>query len=414
MLALPDLHVTRTFADRNVEEVVDISDDFEWFSVSDGKGRCTVRRVADEAVVFRLPDLLGPRQAIFGSRRWLTDRDGTGAFRVWDLSGDRPVERLRLPEGVLSWDFRPDGTRLVVAHLDGSLNVYELPGGRRLKSWALGAFRTEPRLRIHPTEPYVVVSDYFVRHFELRHLETGQAQEIRPPWDDAGCYDCDWSADGRRLAVPKGGGSIALYAFRPEGPTLRPLKTLDNGVGSGLMLRFNPKSDRLLARGWSKSVGLFDLASRTVSAETRAFNVSGPVPLRVDPTGTRVFPARIDDPSVRVGYWTIADGRECALLSPDSSDTPCPRIAVSPDGRLVAASSLDGRLTLFDMETGRDIGHTQIPGDGHLRLAFDHSGRLYTCSDVGVQRWPVRGGSVRARIDPDRPSRVTRPAPGVR
>ncbi len=354
--ALPDLHMNRTFADRNIEEVVDISDDFEWFCVSDSEGRCTVRRVADEKVVVRLPT----SRSSPGHIRVVPMADRPGRHRCLPRLGplrDRPVERLRLPKGVHSRDFLPDGTRLVVAHLDGSLNVYELPGGRRLKSWGLGAFRTEPRLRIHPTEPYVVVTDYFVRHFELRHLETGQALEIRPPWDDAGCYDCDWSADGRLLAVPKSGGSIARYGFRPEGPTLRPLKTLDNGVGSGLMLRFNPKSDRLLARGWSNSVGLFDLDSRRISAETRAFNVAGPVPLRVDPTGTRSSPPGSTSPRSGSDTGRSPRPRRALLVS----ILPTCRVLASPSAPTVVSSPSRrsaGGSPSSTWRPVRDIGQT--------------------------------------------------------
>ncbi len=91
-----------------------------------------------------------------------------------------------------------------------------------------------------------------------------------------------------------------------------------------------------------------------------------------------------------MGFWSVAEGRECQLLAPRSDRGTIGGSAISPDGRFAAVSSTEGWITIFDLETERELASTRLAGAHGTQLVFDAAGRLYTASEIGTQRWPVR------------------------
>ena len=244
-LALPDIQVTREFG-RLDDDVTfaDIDDDFELYAVCDRQGRCIVRRVVDDAEVARLPQAESPRGIGFGPGRLLADMSGEGnrTLKVWDLAGPEPTLRIDEPRTVWLWDFRPDGRRLVLVYPDNALAIYDLPTGLRRILPPARETLPQPELRQHPTAPYIAFSSYFAHAVQIRQIETGAILNVETPWP-GGCYACEWSPDGRMLAVPSGDRStIALYEFVASPPAVRLLRTIESAQASSCV-RFNAAGD---------------------------------------------------------------------------------------------------------------------------------------------------------------------------
>jgi serine/threonine protein kinase/WD40 repeat protein len=401
-LALPDLHITQElkngFPPGSVW--VEFSDDFELYVRTTEKGGCTVRRVADDAVVARLPPLGKHAEARFGSGRTLVVGDSSHRNQLWDLSGPKPVLRIE-KRGVIALNFRPDGRLLAFGFQDGSIHVYEVARGKLRHRLAPGEIVKGLQIHLHPTAPFAAVSSYFHQPVHVRDLRTGAVvAKFDTPWHHGfGTGVCAWAPDGRMLAVPDGDScKIMLLGFDPAAPALRQLRLIEGPHDAGLHALFNPAGDRLVTRGWDGFLRLFDVASGQHLFATH------PLPhasdnTRFDRTGRRLAAARVGERLERVGLWSVADAREYrALVHAGRAKWhgPSPP-ALHPGGRLAALGFSDG-VALFDLESGHEVAHLRIPRGGSC-VAFDGRGNLYTNGFGGCFRWPVRP-------DPAKPSRL--------
>ena len=406
-LALPDLKITKEFGRWTSDLVsVDVNADFDLFATSDHSGRCIVRRIADDVEVARLPPTSRPRTIVFGADRWLADVDPSGSVKIWDIAAPVPEVRVddrravagqdyRRDGGGLgpSLDFRPDGGLVAILHADGSLTTHELPSGKRRLNLPPRPISLASFIRLHPRLPYLILTSAPPASTRIIHLETGASAEVKIPWSDGGSYRADWSDDGRTLTIPGNyGQGIAIYEFTGDPPVARLLKT-GPGVPGWSSVALNRSGDRLFSRGENHATVMTDLSSGRVLFSPPNFVSLPYLPpiLKADRERRRLFPARVDDPVRRFGYWSVAEGQECRLIVPDSPKMYGIWVGISPDARLAMGVS-DHRVLFYDLDRGREAG--SIPfgdlGTFNFYVALDPSGCLLTSTFDGCFRWPVR------------------------
>jgi hypothetical protein len=156
-------------------------------------------------------------------------------------------------------------------------------------------------------------------------------------------------------------------------------------------IAYNPTGDRFISRAlWGGSVALFDAVSDRLLFTTPSNSLAGGM-IHFDASGRRLAAVRVGDRDQRIGLWSVADAREYrALFHKGSGDVwlqACP--AIHPGGRLAAIGFTNG-VTLFDLETGRQLAHLPITARGNSSVCFDGTGRLLTSGFEGSFRWPVR------------------------
>jgi serine/threonine protein kinase len=389
-LALPDLHIFREFGAWPPGTVsADLSEDFELYARTTAKGGCTVRRVADDTEVARLPELGEPALVGFGPRRVLARGGFSGLFQVWDVGGRRP--RLRLQDRFTHhWSFDPAGRRLAVPHGDGFVSVYDVATGRRLHRLKARENVQYPVVLLHPSGPFLAVMSYSSRAVWVHDLRSGAVvASAEPPWP-GGNGGGAWGPDGRTLLVPQADDNTQIreYAFDPAAPALRPLRTLQTRRQGSPMLTFNPAGDRFVSRGWSDTVFLFDATSGQLLFSTPSLPVASYRSLRFDRAGRRLACTRVGDRNERLGLWSVADGREYRYLLPGDPAGNYNGTTVHPGGRLAAVGQSRG-VALFDLETGRQVARMP-PATASSVAHFDGAGNLLTNGFNGLFRWPVR------------------------
>jgi tetratricopeptide (TPR) repeat protein/WD40 repeat protein len=392
-LALPDVHITKEIPNAFPPETVwvELSEDFELYARTTDKGGCTIRRVADDTEVARLPDLGEKASAEFGSGRILAVSGvGPGRFQLWDLSGAEPVPCFQ-ERNVRNWHFRRDGQHLVLVHGDASLSVYDVATGRCLSRLAPAGGFPEPMARLHPTEPLVAVCSYLKALIQVRDWRTGAVvASATSSW--RGNSAVAWSLDGRTLTAPDGdSGKLQQYAFDPAAPALRPTRLLEGSVSGDIT--YNPAGDRFVRRGWSGIVELFDAVSGQLLFTTHSLPSASEGMLHFDRTGQHLAAARVGGQNDGLGLWSVADAREYRSVVHmgngvnDESYLFGP--AIHPDGRLVALSLTDG-VALFDLDTGKELAPLPISDKRARAVSFDRSGNLLTNGFEGFFRRPVR------------------------
>ncbi len=292
-----------------------------------------------------------------------------------------------------SLDFRPDGGLVAILHADGSLATHELPSGRRRHELPPRPISPDSTIRLHPSRPYLAFTSAGSNSASIIQLETGAAAEVKLPWPDGKSCRADWSDDGRTLTIPGNyGQGVASYEFAGDPPVAR-LSTTGGGVAEWPSVVLNRSGDRLFSRGMNNWTVMTELISGRELFKPPAFVALPVTPpmLKADRERRRLFPARVNDPVRRFGFWSVAEGQECRLIVPATPKENGLWVGLDPDARLAMGVS-GPRVLFYDLDRGREAA--SIPfgdlGNSNFYVALDPSGCLLTNTFGGCFRWPVR------------------------
>jgi serine/threonine protein kinase/WD40 repeat protein len=385
-LALPDLRFERTLLE-NVPQTywIDFDPEFRFFAWSDLEGTVRVRRVADGTETTRLP---GPGAAT----QWVDPRfspDGRWLRVGYSVSGRPPrVVFYEFREGKTDFrfeldhpcDFSPDGRLLAGYRPDGTISVYELPSGRLVKQ--LTVEQGAEGVIFHPDGRHLLVLVKADRRLLLLvDRETGKevARYAHPQPVDG----LSWRSDGRLLAV----GCVDQRIYVWDQAQQRLQSVLEGHASLGIQVLFSNAGEFLISTAWDGNTRLWDpVSGRQLVCEPASHCVA----LRRD--GRQL--ALLKDGHLTL--WEVADGRECRTLHHGmvGNRTPRPRdwgprnVSLSPEGRLLASSSLDG-VRLWDLAHFAEVGH--LPAGPTAAVLFHPDGEsLFAYGPGGLQRWPIQ------------------------
>ncbi|HEV3165887.1 MAG TPA: serine/threonine-protein kinase [Isosphaeraceae bacterium] len=326
---------------------------------------------------------------------------GTHAVEILDLATGLSVADLLQTSGVLLVAWNPDGCGLAVACDDVQIHLWDVPSRTLLKSLMgrthSGALAFSPNGDLLASAAWDNVSRLWDPRGGFLRLAV------------SGMSFTQFDARGEFLAAVAGHGlSLAEVAPGREYRTLaRP--TIPEVVVEGIAMH---PGGRLLAAPLRQGVGIWDLASARFlgilpgSCYRLAFTGRGDLithgtkgllfwPVQAGPgKSLRIGPPQripAPEPDAIMAVTTSRDGRTIAftsreglfVLQRDRPDRPvklAPQadvrgLAVSPDGRWVAAASWTtaGGVNVYDAATGRLEKHFSAPRHGFA--AFSPNGR---------------------------------------
>jgi WD40 repeat protein len=169
----------------------------------------------------------------------------------------------------------------------------------------------------------------------------------------------------KRLADP----SLRRYSGWEWGWLLRrchlDLMTLSHPRGT--FVEFAPDGTMLATTGNDHEVRLWDLASGRLQ---RVLQGSDQVRVpRFSPDGKRLIAVTWGRPAT---VWEVASG---TILFRLTNSSPRYAAGFSPDGRIIATGDSDGRVRLFDAQTGAFSGRSKPYDSPQIFLAFSPDGR---------------------------------------
>lgn len=293
---------------------------------------------------------------------------GVGLAAHWAsvCSGEasRPSGRstLKVPgSGVRSLVFDGDGKRLGVLTADGSVSVWDLSRGvgRSLPTTGVeqehcGAFSPDGNILAAGRDGESVV---------LYNPRTGVGRPlIDPDRVTVGAKCLAFAPDGRSLAVGHGHGRISIWDV-----STRRLRSMLRGhvevVGS---LAYGPDSEILASSGGDRTVRLWDLDTgdlvRSIPDQPGMY-----VALAIGRARDRRLLAMADLYHSGVRLWDLDEGRERPPLL--GARHSLHAVAISPDGRAVAAADYCGNIRTWDLNTGR-LDPVSMVHPGTRALAF--------------------------------------------
>ena len=366
-----------------------------------------------------------------------------GALRIWNLkSGSRPqIVRDDDDSAIDSLTVSPDGKTAATTHAEGPAKVWDLEGetlpytlGDSSDGITCAAFSPDGETIATGTvngrvQFWAGDSSSLIR--EVARYEDGAVRAIAFSPDGGqlayigGSYDptnqtpttlCILDLETgllRQLAGHK--SSVLALAFSPDGEWVAtagrdgtnritrshgdaPLRII-HSVSHGLelyALAFSPNSRQLIVAGGRKSDGLIhviDLGSEDMTVrQARQPEVFRSV--NYSPDG-RVFAAASADGTISL----MATQPQPAFINLEGHDGDVWAVDVSPDGQYIASGSLDQTAKIWEMKTGRLVNTIPVHFPV-VAVAFTADSRHLVTNAHGdtARVWPVEGGEATLQL----------------
>jgi WD40 repeat protein len=371
-----------------------VGEEVRIYEVPSGELRRTLRGVVN--AVFHgtfSPD--GRHLAVGGFAGYhRSPRGEEGTLQIWDVgTGEAVGEPRRYPRLVDSLAYTPDGQRLIVGQHTTTL-VTDADTGRMrgqieeplrggIKAWALSR---DGRYLAYAA-PDCTVRVWDLTDWREAFVLRGHAIEVAA---------LTFRPDGLQLASSDLDGAVKLWDLGRRSD-VRPLARF-RGLAGGLV--FAP-GGRLLAVAPQQMRPPPDTTS-----EVRVFDVLTGQEVRRLPGGTDV--AISPD-----GRWLAAGGREEGVTLWDlrtgqevrtlgGRKHQCRRLAFSPDSGRLASAGIDGVVHIWDPKTGQEVASWQADVERLDAVAFSpDGGRLATAGKGGgVSLWDCATGHRLDHLEP--------------
>lgn len=376
-LALPDATLEREW--QRVDQAAAAAFDAELalFADANRAGDVTVRRVADDSVVRRLPSP--------GTSAWVArfspdgrrlavkyhDASSNANARVvlWDVGSGAALAQLDvLADGL---ELRPDGSLVVIAR-SGELIEIDLETGalRRRADFGRGLLCC----RFDPSGERLAIGrfpDVALEVLSWPALEPLLVLEGEPT-----IFDVDWTRDGASLVVGRADASATLV----DPATGAVQRSFVGHRADVVDVEVSPAAELLATRAWDGTTRVWSLATgeMVVRMEARliGFGRDGRLACSTNE---------------RYGLWRLDEGLVMRALHGHFAKAP-QEIAFSRDGALLASAGGD-EVCLWDARTGARLARLDLVGAE--AALFHPDGRLITVDDeVGIRAWPLP-------LDPD-------------
>jgi tRNA A-37 threonylcarbamoyl transferase component Bud32/tetratricopeptide (TPR) repeat protein len=279
--------------------------------------------------------------------------------------------------GVWAVAFSPDGTRLYSGGEDKDVQVRECPGGRVLGRWA-GHSGTVLDLAVSPDGRTLVSAG---RDSTVRVWDAEASSERRVLASHTAQILCvAFSPDGRSFASTSVDGRVILW----ETAGGRELQSLAGHAGGAIGAAWSPDGRTLATTSAQGDTALWDAST---GRKTGTLPTGGSARLLFLKGGEVLAVADMDEPVVRL--WDLASRSPRAVLEGHAKRVR--GLAASADGRLLATSSEEGGILLWDASGGKLLGRTAAGGSWAWGLAFASDGRRLAgaCADRSVRVWDL-------------------------
>jgi WD40 repeat protein len=256
-----------------------------------------------------------------GRQLWAGFHDGEA--RVWDVPTLGGELLQQLPRSNSSFALSPDGTRIAVTQ-PGAVEIWDAATGAKINSWKTGSEK-------------------------LCYGDTC--------FTSAGFnYDSvTYSPDGSHIATGSRDGAVGIWDSR-SGAVVQQLRGHASAVTA---IAFDPTGTHLASGAWDQTAIVWDLRSgHPVNRMRLAASV---VSLFFTPGGDRLLiacgnSAHPANPRSLVTLWQTLGGQSPVRQFPLPATVKRTwAAALSKDGKLAAATSLDG-VSVWDTASGKSIG----------------------------------------------------------
>jgi WD40 repeat protein/Flp pilus assembly protein TadD len=389
-MALPDLRVAKELGvPRAKENGFAVDPAFERYAFKRDDGTVIVRRLSDDAELFRLPGLPPARDATQAGfspdgRYLAMTSGGRDILQVWDLQERRLVltDREMTAHNVNNWSFRHDGRELALGRTDDSIVFYELPSGRLLRRWTEYPYHHGGALAYSPDGAKLAIRDMNINAIKVVASDSSRLLTTLSHLTQTNHFV--WNPRRPNLLAVACEDNV-IYIWDVE--TGKQTMALKGETSNGIVIAYHPRGELLASRGWHNVLRLWDTrTSRMVLSQPSNWSST----LEFDRTGRWL---NVDATQERARILEVADAAECRTLvrEPFREDDRHHALAIEPAGR--RAVTTGSAVTVWDLPTGATLATLPVSGiNEQHQVLFEASGAVLT-EKPALLRWPVTKAS---------------------
>jgi WD40 repeat protein len=272
---------------------------------------------------------------------------------------------IRAEAPLFDFSISPSGDELVGSLQDGRIRVWSVAGELR-RSWPAG----------DPPSPFFLHlgNERLVTggpgHAEVLDLTSGRRSAS---WKIPELVHAAAAADGSLVAGAAADGTVPLW--KPDGTLVRTLSA--PGLAEIVRVAVSPRGDRVAVSPTSADLHVFDVATGR-RLQVLDLTMAG-FALAFSPQGGTLAAGSADG---RVTLWNVASGKLESDLR--RFELGVEAIAFSPDGRRLASASVsrnplsaEAEARVFELASGR-MSATPLGVSRWNRIAFGPDGRPFT------------------------------------
>lgn len=333
--------------------------------------------------------LVGLPVSVAFSRDGKTLATGAQLVKLWDVRSGNEIRTIRVTESNAPME------RPVAFSYDGSVLA---TGGGGVKLWDVAtgkALRTLPgdarALSFSPDQKTLAGAD----GTEIKLWDIATVQEPQTlKGSQLGVDSVAFSADGKLLAVGNSDNTVALWDTRT-----REQERVLRGHVSAVSAVAVSGDDKVLANAFDAGVAgitredtikIWDPVTGQLVRSLTGRNTGHSIGLSND--GTRLVSGSFGS---TVSLWNVSQAEaQRTITVPRGSRFVPDRVALSPDGKLIAGGGRDNAIKIWDAATGRELftltGHRKSIWD----LAFSPDNKLLASAsqDADIKLWSVATG----------------------
>ncbi len=360
-------------------EGTDFSPDGRTLAVAGGEGRVELWDVASRTKRRELTDPAAAKsdEPALSAVRYSPDGTVIAAggqesnhVTLWDAASGGvvagPITTNPPGGGAQSISFSPNSKRIAVPGAPGTVGIWDVATGRRVgKPLAIGSADVEEAIFAGGGRILIVSDDSGA----VSVVDTATGQAMRRPWSVGSepAAALSLSPDGRLLAVASFAGPVFVWDMRSGEPYGAPLRADTSSPGD---VAFSPDG-RTLVSGQLRSVVAWSMDGEQAIGTP----LGGPAALITDVAfsrdGTRIVAGRFG------GDTVVYDTKTRRPVRRLNGHSVVSAVALRPQGKLVAVGTIDGKVQLFDADSGAPAGAPLDVGHGAVwQLAFSPDGQL--------------------------------------